>query len=161
MLFLHGGQKYQYLLPRPNGVANRLLVHVWLQRLISRLMLLYPDRLQAHKHTTPPNDECLAGSRQLVHGFPDRAFYGLIGLFFHFFPRNLSSPSGFATMGSLMFSNKYGLCSALKHGCHCVRSNHGFTSSFSPSWIVFWPSSPLPPTGPRSCYGPAPITLRR
>jgi hypothetical protein len=40
--------------------------------------------------------------------------------------------------GSSTHANKSGLSIPTKYGNHCVRSNYGFTSSLSLSWIVFW-----------------------
>ena len=42
-----------------------------------------------------------------------------------------------SVMGSSTHANKSGLSMPTKYGNHCVRSNHGFTSSLSPSWMVF------------------------
>jgi hypothetical protein len=50
-----------------------------------------------------------------------------------------SSFRGSASLtGSSTHANKSGLSMPTKYGNHCVRSNYGFTSSLSPSWMVFW-----------------------
>ena len=77
MLPLRSCEKHQYLLPRPRVVANRLLVHVRLQRLESRLVLLCPDRLQPHEHADAVNDGRLTEPRQSLHHRPHCCLYGL------------------------------------------------------------------------------------
>jgi hypothetical protein len=42
-----------------------------------------------------------------------------------------------SAMGSSTYANKSGLSMPTKYGNYCVCSNYGFTSSLSPSWMVF------------------------